>query len=180
MTTSIIEPALLGDPSMLYTRIGWVNFIKLSWQLFAYCLSINSPVAPESTRVVMDLFSAVSVVSISTFNFSEFKVSFIAAIINFSSRAFSHFGFCTLGINGVGIEIGVGFSSTFCTSEEGILESDIFANTSKWLQVDNEGVLFTRCLVQNPLLLESCAPTLLINFPSEVYPSYSSTPFLTL
>ena len=79
----------------------------------------------------MDLFSAVLVVSISTFIFSEFGVSSIAAIINFSSRAFSHFGFCTLGTNGVGI--GVGFSSNFCMSEEGISESDIFANTLKRL-----------------------------------------------
>ena len=170
----------MGDPSTLYTRIGWVNFIKLSQQLFAYCLSINLPIALESTRVVMDPFSAVSVVSISTFNFSEFGVSSVAVIINFSGRAFSHFGFCTLGINGVGIEIGVRFSSTFCLSEEGILESDIFANTSKWLQVDNKGMLFTCCLVQNPPLLESHALTSLIKFLSEVYPSYSSTPFLTL
>ena len=165
---------------MLYTGIGWVNFIKLSWQLFAYCLSINLPISPESMRAVMDLFSAVSVVSIFTFNFSEFGVSSIATIINFSSRAFSHFGFHTLGINGVGVEIGVGFSSVFCMSEEGISESDIFANTSKRLQVDNKNMLFTCCLVQNPPLLESHAPILLIKFPSEVYPSYPSTPFLTL
>ena len=165
---------------MFHTGIGWVNFIKLSWQLFAYCLSINSPIALESMRAVMDLFSAVSVVLISTFNFSDFGVSSIAAIINFSSRTFSHFSFCILGINGVRVEIGVRFSSVFCTSEEGILESDIFANTSKQLQVDDEGMLFTCCLVQNPPLLESCALISLIKFPSEVYPSYPSTPFLTL
>ena len=65
-------------------------------------------------------------------------------------------------------------------SEEDVLESDIFANTSKQLQVDNEGMLFTCRLVQNPPLLESHASILLIKFPLEVYPSYSSTPFLAL
>ena len=37
----------------------------------------------------------------------------------------------------------------FCTSGRVISESCIFDKTSKRLQVDNGGVLFTRCLVQN-------------------------------
>ena len=44
---------------------------------------MNFPVAPQSTRDIMHFFSAVSVVSISTFNFSEVGFSFIAAITNF-------------------------------------------------------------------------------------------------
>ena len=98
---SVIEPASLGDPSTLYTGIGWVNFIKSNQQLLAYCLSMNLPVAPESTRAVMDLFSAVSVVSISIFKLSEFRVPSVAAIVSFSGRAFSHFGFHLLGIDRV-------------------------------------------------------------------------------
>ena len=46
----------------------------------------------------MDFFSAVSVVSISTFKFSEFRVPSVVAIVNFSGRAFSHFGFRLLGV----------------------------------------------------------------------------------
>ena len=30
LTTSVIEPASLGDPSTLHTGIGWVNFIRLN------------------------------------------------------------------------------------------------------------------------------------------------------
>ena len=101
MTASIIKPASFGDPSTLYTGIGWVNFSRLNRQLLAYCLSINSPVALESKRAVMDFFSAVSVVSISTFKFSEFGVPSIFAIENFSGRVFSHFSFHLLGGNGV-------------------------------------------------------------------------------
>ena len=130
---SVIEPASFGDPSTLYTGIGWVNFSKLNRQLLAYCLSINSPVAPESTRAVMDFFSTVSVVSISTFKFSEFGVPSVIAIVNFSGRAFSHFGFHFLGGDGIGVKMGIGNSSSFCTSKGNVSESDIFANTSKWL-----------------------------------------------
>ena len=126
---------------MLYTRISWVNFIKLSQQLLAYCLLMNFPVAPESTRGVMDLFSAVLVVLTSTFNFSEFGVTSVVAIMNFSGNAFSHFGFHTLGTDGVGVLIGIRISSIFCMSRGGVLELDIFANILKQLHVDNEGVL---------------------------------------
>ena len=133
MTASIIKPASFGDPSTLYTGIGWVNFSKLNRQLLAYCLSINSPVALESTRAVMDLFSAVSVVSTSTFKFSEFGVPSVVDIVNFSGRAFSHFSFRYLGGNGVRVKTGGGSSSSFCTSTGTVLESDIFANTSKQL-----------------------------------------------
>ena len=133
MTASVIEPASFRDPSTLYTGIGWVNFSKLNRQLLAYCLSINSPVAPESTRAVMDFFSTVSVVLISTFKFSEFGVPSVVAIVNFSGRAFSHFSFRFLGGDGVGVKTGVRSSSSFCMSKGTVSESDIFANTLKQL-----------------------------------------------
>ena len=49
------------------------------------------------------------------------------------------------------MEGGVKVSFSFCTSSKFVSKSHIFANISKQLQVDNEGVPFTRCLVQNPL-----------------------------
>ena len=104
------QASFIGDPSTFYTGIGWVNFIRLNQQLLAYCLSINSPVSPESTRVVMDFFLAVSVVSISTFNFSEFGVPSMVAIVSFSGKAFSHFGFHFLGISRVWVWTGIGIS----------------------------------------------------------------------
>ena len=94
---------------------------------------MNSPVTPESTRVVTDFFSAVSIVSISTFKLSEFGVPSIVAIVNFSGRAFSHLGFHFLGINRIGVKVGVVSSSNFRTSKGTVSESDIFASTSKWL-----------------------------------------------
>ena len=44
-------------------------------------------------------------------------------------------------------------SSDFCMSSKFVLESCIFDNISKQLQVDNEGVLVTHCFVQNPPLV---------------------------
>ena len=38
----------------------------------------------------------------------------------------------------------------FCMSDVMVSESHIFASTSKQLHEGNEGVLFTRCFVQNP------------------------------
>ena len=59
---------------------------------------------------------------------------------------------------GTGMETGTEIASLgVCTSGNVFSKSHIFANISKQLLVDNEGVLFTRCLVQNPpeLVLES-------------------------
>ena len=53
---------------------------------------MNSPVTPQSTRAEIDFFSAVSVVSISTFNFNEVGFSSVAAMTNFWGRDLSHFG----------------------------------------------------------------------------------------
>ena len=51
----------------------------------------------------------------------------------------------------MGTEGGVKVSFSFCTSSKFVSKSHIFANILKRLQVDNEGVPFTCCLVQNPL-----------------------------
>ena len=64
----------------------------------------------------------------------------------------------------------------FRMSKGGVLELDIFANTSKQLQIDNGGVLFTHRLGQNPPLPESHVPFPSAKSPSEVHPSYSSAP----
>ena len=55
----------------LYTGISWDNFFRLNRWLLAYSRLMHTPVQPESKRAMMDFFSAVSVVSISTFNLSE-------------------------------------------------------------------------------------------------------------
>ena len=64
----------------------------LKQELLTKCLSINSPVAPQSTRAETDFFSAVSVVSISTFNLNDVGFSSVAAMTNFWGRDLSHFG----------------------------------------------------------------------------------------
>src|ERR1700761_4951032 len=119
---------------------------------------MNSPVAPLSTREATDFLSAVSIVSISTFNLSEADFSSAAAMVYFSGSPFSHFGFRTLGAAGVDTGVGTGVGAEifyrFCTSGKSVSESCIFDKISKRLQVDSEGVLFTRCLLQNPPLVQ--------------------------
>src|ERR1700677_2439030 len=119
---------------------------------------MHSPVEPEYKRSVTDFFSDVSVVSISTFRLSEVEFPSVAAIVILLGRAFSHFGFRTLrammgrwagAVPRAKTELGV--FSDFCTSDAMVSGSHIFASTSKRLHEDNEGVLFTRRLVQNPL-----------------------------
>ena len=57
----------------------------------------------------MDFFSAVSVVSISTFNLSEVETSPVAAMVSLCSKAFSHFGIQTLGVFGIDMGMRGGF-----------------------------------------------------------------------
>ena len=71
----------------------------------------------------------------------------------------------------MGTEGGVKVSFSFCSSGKFVLKSHIFDNILKRLQVDNEGMPFTCCLVQNPLLtrglpLEPGAALLLMPCPS--------------
>ena len=71
----------------------------------------------------------------------------------------------------MGMEGGVKVSFGFCTSGKFVSKSHIFDNISKQLQVDNKGMPFTHCLVQNPLPtrglpLEPGAALLLVPCPS--------------
>ena len=102
---------------------------------------MNSPVALQSTRDVMDFFSAVSVVSISTFNFSEVRFSSIAAIMNFLGSNFSHLGWQVLTPKST-VRVGVREASGFRMSWVSISMSFVFFmyRTLKWLQQDNEGM----------------------------------------
>ena len=66
-------------------------------------------------------------------------------------NAFSHFDFRIFGMGTeTGAETGIA-SLGVCTSGNVFSKSHLFVNISKRLRVDNEGVLFTRCFVQNPL-----------------------------
>ena len=119
---------------------------------------MNSPVAPLSTREVLVFFSAVSVVWISTFNLREAAFPSAAEMMYFPGKAFSHFSFQTLGIvvqiwggSGPGTKSVSKVDSGLCMSDEIALGSHIFASILKQLNEDNKGMLFTCCLVQNPL-----------------------------
>ena len=56
------------------------------------------------------------------------------------------------------MEGGVKVSFGFCMSSKFVSKSHIFDNILKQLQVDNKGVPFTRCLVQNPLPTQGLPP----------------------
>ena len=110
---------------------------------------MNSPVAPQSTRAVTDLFSAVSVVSISTFKLSEEGLFSVTAMTNFAGNDLSRLGRRRVG-GGVGGGVGVGYrgDSGFSTSGVSVSESVAFSieSTLKRLLVHNKGVLFTHCV----------------------------------
>ena len=93
---------------------------------------MHSPVDPESKRAVTAFLSAVSAVSISTFNLREVEISSAVAIVSTFGRVFCHFGFRTFGDRmGDGVTTEGGVSSDFCTSGRGVSESCIFSNISK-------------------------------------------------
>ena len=110
---------------------------------------MNSPVAPQSTRAVTDLFSAVSVVSISTFKLSEEGLFSVTAMTNLAGNDLSRLGHRRVrgGIGG-GVGVGYGEDSGFSMSRISVSESVVFSieSTLKRLLVHNEGVLFTRCV----------------------------------
>src|ERR1700761_3554929 len=126
---------------------------------------MNSPVAPLSTRVVTNFFHVVSADSISIFNLSELESSPAEAMVYAFGNIFSHLGLQILRVV-TGMQAGAGprteawsgIFSVFCTSNERVSESHIFASISKRLHEDTEGMPFTRCLVQNPLGLPLCLP----------------------
>ena len=65
-TKSVMDPASLGVPSTLQTGIGLESVLVVKPLFFTYSWSMNIPVAPESSRAVTDLVSAVSMVWSST------------------------------------------------------------------------------------------------------------------
>ena len=112
---------------------------------------MNSPVILQSTRDVMDFFSTVSVVSISTFNFSEVGFSSIAATTNFLGSNFSHLGQWALTQKSV-VRAEVRETSGFCMSWISISMSFVFSMYKTWKQLckDNEGMQLIHCLGENP------------------------------
>src|ERR1700684_677445 len=122
---------------------------------------MTSPVDPLSNRESTDFFSAVSVVSISTFSLSEVGPDSEVAMMNFSGSRLSHLGRRRRGVanncetvaatGGSGDESEARFDSEVCTtfpvSNEGIFST---TNTSKRF-LDDKGVLVTRRLWQNPV-----------------------------
>src|ERR1700735_2838394 len=87
-----MSPASLGVPSTLNTGMGVESLRRLNRQLLAYCRSMSSPVAPLSNSERTDFLSAVSVVSISTFNLSEVGPVSIVAMTSLSGNFLSHLG----------------------------------------------------------------------------------------
>ena len=59
---SVMDPASLGVPSTFQMGIGLESVLVVKPLFFTYSRSMNIPVALESSRAVMDLVSAVSVV----------------------------------------------------------------------------------------------------------------------
>ena len=103
---------------------------------------MHTPVQPESKRAMTDFFSAVLVVSISTFKLSEVETSPIAAIVRVRGKAFSHFSIQILGVLEIdmGMEAGLITGAGIATdngvlslSGNGISELHRFNKTSKWL-----------------------------------------------
>ena len=111
---------------------------------------MNSLVALQSTRDVINFFSTVSMVSISTFDFSEVGSSSIAAIMNFLGSNFSHLGQWVLTLESA---VGAGVRNLrFCISWASVSMSFVLSmyRISKQLQEDNEGMQFIRCPEENP------------------------------
>ena len=59
-TMSVMDPASLGVPSTLWTGMGLESALVVKLLSFTYSQSMNILVAPESSRAVTDLVSAVS------------------------------------------------------------------------------------------------------------------------
>ena len=101
------------------------------------------PVAPESTREFTDLTSAVSVVSMLTLSFRDLGSFSVEAMTSLAGRLRSQRGQNYRAGSGVGTSLGVSTDSSI----SGILST---GKTENRLWVDDEGVLFTRRLWENP------------------------------
>ena len=147
---SVIEPASFGVPSTLKTGIGRANFRVVSRLSCTNCVSMNSPVAPLSNKVVRPCSTPVSVVWMSTFSFSEVGEGVDATMYFFGSRL-SHFrGFGCLGRGGTSkFEM---FASLWGRVSVSSFPTESTDKHAKRFELGSEGVLFTRCSTQNPLL----------------------------
>ena len=152
-TTSVTEPASLGVPSTLRTGIG-LERVRVERQFaLIYSLSINIPVAPESSRARTDLTSPVSVVTSSTFRVRERRVPSVsskASMTKWDGSHLSQWGLGVLWISGV-----TGVIFRVCTTlgiSTGPSISDILSTdkTEKQFWLDSGGVLFTCCRGENP------------------------------
>ena len=102
-------------------------------------------VAPESTNEFTDLISAVSIVSTVTFNFKAFDSSSREEMTSQDGS------FCSQ--QGQKCRAGSGVGTSFSFSTVSFISGNISTGKiEKWLWVDSEGILFTHCLLENPLV----------------------------
>ena len=141
--TSVMDLESFGVPSTLNTGMGLDSFQVVRRCVQTYSRSMKFPVAPESTRELTDLTSAVFMVSMLTFSFKDLG-SFSAEATSFSGRARSQRG------------QNCHASSNFSTSLVGSTGSSILGMLSTGkienrLCADGKGVLFTHRPWENPL-----------------------------
>ena len=90
-----MDPASLGVPSTLRMGIGLESILVVKPLFFTYSWSMNIPVAPESSRAVTDLVSAVSMVWSSILRVRERRRSFSSKVsmTRWPGMCFSQLGF---------------------------------------------------------------------------------------
>src|SRR6267378_4192418 len=150
LTTLLMLPASLSDPSTLYTGTGADRRRVGNLARSTNSSSMKSPVVPESTMASELTSSSVSVVlrwigimiHLGPFS-SEFRTSR-------GRIRFSHLGrrVQRAGIVAGGFSVGC-VSSPLLVSRKGSETSSI-ASTEKQLLGGNGGARLTRCLTQNP------------------------------
>ena len=138
-------PGIIQIPSTLNTGMGLDSFRVVRRCVRTYSRSMKFPVAPESTRELTDLTSAVSVVSMLTFSFKDLGSFSAEATTSFSRRARSQRGRNCHASS----DFGTSLIGSTGSSISGMLSTGKMEN---WLCADDEGVLFTRRLWENPLL----------------------------
>src|SRR6202795_4545693 len=144
---SDIAPASFGVPSTLKTGMGLrKERVGMSFA-FAYSASMNNPSAPQSSNA-WRLCLQPEVVSMSRSRSRELELR-IAEIVNFCGRRRSQR--VREGVGGEGDGMGDGFCTSFVSSSEVEVESITSSTTRqlKRLLQGSEGVLITRCEIQN-------------------------------
>ena len=126
-----MDPPSLGVSSILKTRMGSESLRRQNQELLAYCWSINFPVAPQSTKALVDLTSAVSVVSGSTFSLRELVLPSVAPMMNLDGSHLSHLGQDLGQSRNVGVGDRDGSGSCMTLSVVSIVSLDLIDKTSK-------------------------------------------------